>query len=276
VRGLSGGGTPGRASFVARVVGVAGAVVVTLLASIAGPAAAGVTDGSNEDDTVSADVEVTLPGGPGSGGGDGPVCHYEPPKYTTQDEQHNDIRPDEVTGPGVFGWLICDDGTSEFIFFPDAQPIDPVVLARSVQLSPPPPDLRTNPDADARSLVGLETWFWAAGAGAPLSRSASVGPVTVEVYATPRSLVVDPGDGTGTFVCTDLGTAYDMDRSASAQTTSCGHTYSRPGSYTATATLVYDVGFTSNVGEGGGLGTIEPSATASVTVVESQAVVVGS
>jgi hypothetical protein len=261
------------------------AIVVTVVALLAlvGTSHAQEDDdtfvgGNNDGDDVTGDVQVTIPGEDGSdgSGGGGPVCHYEPPKYTTQEEQANEIRPDEVTGPGVFGWLICDDGTSQFIFFPDAQPIDPVVLARSVQLSPPPPDLHTNPETDARSLVGLETWFWAAGAGAPLSRSASVGPVTVEVYATPRSLVVDPGDGTGTFVCTDFGTAYDMDRPASAQTTSCGHTYARPGNYTASATLIYDVGFTSNVGGGGGLGTIEPSATASVTVVESQAVVVGS
>jgi hypothetical protein len=230
--------------------------------------------GSNDGEDVTGDVEVVLPGETGGdgGGGGGPICHYEEPRYTTQEDQREEIRPEE-TRPGVWGWLVCDDGTEQFIFFPDEAPIDPTVLARSVNLTPPAPDLRTNPDADATSLVNLETWFWAAGGSAPMSQSASVGPVTVTVGATPRVLVVDPGDGSESFACTDFGTPYDTARPAQSQSTTCGYTYSRPGQYTATATLIYDVGFTSNVGVGGGLGTIEPSSSVTVTVQESQAVV---
>jgi hypothetical protein len=46
----------------------------------------------------------------------------------------------------------------------------------------------------------------------------------------------------------------------------------RAGNYTATATVVYDVSFTSNVGVSGGLGTIEPSSTLPMAVSEAQAI----
>lgn len=260
------------------IVGTLLGVLVLVLGpgvSAAGGPGEGAVSGSSDDEGVEGDIEITDPGTPAStgGGGGGPICHYEDLKYTTQDEQRNEIRPEE-TRPGVWGWWVCDDGTQEFRFFPDEEPIDPVALARSVRMDPPGPDLRTNPPASARSLVNLETWFWAQGAGT-LTAGTSLGPISVEVYAIPRHLVVDPGDGTGSFTCTDVAVAYDPARPASSQTTTCGHTYRRPGTFTATATLVYDVGFTSNVGVGGPLGTVEPSTSVTVTVRESQAVVTG-
>lgn len=51
--------------------------------------------------------------------------------------------------------------------------------------------------------------------------------------------------------------------------------YESAGVFTATATLTYDVGFTSNVGDGGSLGTITTVGSVEVTVREAQAVVSG-
>jgi hypothetical protein len=65
---------------------------------------------------------------------------------------------------------------------------------------------------------------------------------------------------------------YNLNLAASAQSSNCTHTYLRAGNYTATATVVYDISFTSNVGVNGTLGTIEPSSTIALAVAEAQAI----
>ena len=95
----------------------------------------------------------------------------------------------------------------------------------------------------------------------------------VTVSAQPSALIIDPGDGSGAFTCTGQPPAFDPTRSASSQQSSCTHVYDVAGNHEATATLVYDVSFTSNVGVDGDLGTIEASSTTPLTVNEAQAVV---
>jgi hypothetical protein len=66
--------------------------------------------------------------------------------------------------------------------------------------------------------------------------------------------------------------AYDPAVPAADQSSPCTHVYQRAATVTATATLVYETSFTSNVGAGGQLGTIEPTSTVALTVSEAQAI----
>lgn len=279
------------------------ALVVTLgvLVLAAGPSAAQDpppdigdgfdTDASNDGDSAHGDVEVTIPGqggGPGEqagGGGGGPNCtrsdgtpdylRYEGLQVTTMEEQRTEIRPEEQR-PGVYLHIYCGNEWVDFRFFADAPAvpvIDPRTLADSVTITPADPVIRTNPEAGSH-LVNLQAWFWTE-SWAGEQETATAGPVTVTVTAEPRELIIDPGDGTGAFTCTGQQPAYDPNRSVEAQSSNCTHTYRRAGHFTATATIVYAVSFTSNVGVGGDLGTIEPDATLALAVREGQAIVTG-
>lgn len=126
-----------------------------------------------------------------------------------------------------------------------------------------------------RTLVNLDTWFWAEGLQTKVTATA----FTLVATADIKSMTVDPGDGTGPFACTPIATT-----AAEAQK-SCLHEYrrsSRVGSamvdgrpaFTATVTTVYGLTFT-NGGEvipiPGAPTTIEgPPATAAVRVDEVQ------
>lgn len=239
----------------------------------------------NDGTTAGVGVTHTTSGSNGSSGGGnagGPNCtmsdgtpayiHYEGLQYTTMDEQRNEIRPEEQR-PGVYLHRYCGTEWLDFGFYPDAEPVDPVVLAQSVRITPAEPTVRTNPDA-GRHLVHLNAWFWVEGVN-EVSGSASAGPVTATVSAAPSKILVDPGDGTGAFECPGKGTPYDTGRPEREQSTDCAHSYKTAGEYTATVTVVYDVSFTSNIGVGGSLGTIETVGTSVLQVHESQAIVTG-
>lgn len=195
---------------------------------------------------------------------------YEGLKWTTEEQQRTEIRPDEQR-PGDYYHTYCGDDYLGLEFYPEGQNIDPTTLAQSVPLSPPSPVVRTNPDAGSH-LVNFDAWFWVEEADGG-SASATAGPVSVTVSAAPAHMLVDPGDGTTPFECATPGTAYDTSRPAAGQQSDCTHTYTTAGTFTSTVTVVYDVSFSSNVGAGGGLGSIERDGSATLTVHESQAVV---
>jgi hypothetical protein len=240
-----------------------------------------VTAGS-DGRSATGTAETVTPGTPAANSGDGgggPNCtrsdgtpaylRYEGLQFTTMEEQRTVIRPEEQR-PGRYLHVFCGDEYVDFIFVPDTQPIDPTSLARSVRITPPAPVLRTSP-ATENHLVNIEAWFWAE-TWEGISEPATAGSVTVNVSARPTSLIVDPGDGTRPFSCAGPQPVYNLSLPASAQSSNCTHTYTRAGHYTATATLVYDVSFTSNVGVNGGLGTIEPSSATTLAVAEAQAI----
>ena len=210
-------------------------------------------------------------GGPNCTKSDGTpdYLRYEGLQYTTIEEQRTEIRPEEQR-PGEYRHVYCGDERVGFFFFPDGEPVDPRFLAQTVTITPSAPVLLTSPAA-ADHLVDIEAWFWAE-SWEPIRRSATAGSVTVNVSAEPATLIVDPGDGSEPFTCDGPQPAYNPNLPASAQSSDCTHTYMRAGNYTATATLVYDVSFTSNVGVGDGLGTIEPSSATALAVAEAQAI----
>jgi hypothetical protein len=279
----------------------AGAAAVLALTAVPGAAGAqgeddgrdgsdGFVSGTNDGRTATGTAGTTIPGGPGrsagGGGGDGgPNCTksdgtrdyywYEGLLFTTMEEQRTEIRPEEQR-PGVYLHIHCGDEYVGFEFFPDgeAAPVDPVALAESVRITPPAPVVVTNPEAGDH-LVEVEAWFWVANWAGVTAPPATAGTVTVSVSAQPTALVVDPGDDSPAFTCSGRPPAYDRSLPAEAQSSPCSHTYSRAGTFTATATLVYEVSFTSNVGVDRSLGTIETTTPVELAVREAQAIVVG-
>jgi hypothetical protein len=261
-------------------------VTVALVAIVAMPAGADdfgdrrVTV-DNNGDSATGTAEESVPAIPASSGGGngGPNCttsdgtpdylRYGPRLFSTMEEQRTTYHPEEQR-PGEWLHLYCGGEWLDFVFLPEEQQVDPTTLARSVTITPSAPVLRTNP-AVSDHLVNIEAWFWAE-TWESISEPATAGSVTVNVTAEPTSLIVDPGDGTAPFTCPGPQPVYDPNRPASTQSSNCTHTYLRAGNYTATATVVYDISFTSNVGVNGGLGTIEPSSTTALAVAEAQAI----
>ncbi|MCD9155085.1 hypothetical protein [Aeromicrobium duanguangcaii] len=139
------------------------------------------------------------------------------------------------------------------------------------------PTLRTSPSG--RTLVRVDTWFWATGASTSESGSA----FDLVATATFASMSVDPGDGSGAFSC-PLTTTSD------AAASDCLHRYRRASlgggatvdgrpAYRASVRLVYDLSFTvggTPVVVPGAPTTLEaPVATAAIRVDEVQSIVTG-
>jgi hypothetical protein len=278
-----------------RAAAVAAVAVMAIVSGATGVAGQGdPTGGHNVGDRAGAQNNGTTVTGTAETGGDGyvdpppgaddgsggPNCttsdgtpgylHYQGLQYTTMEEQRTEIRPEEQR-PGVYLHIYCNDEYVDFQFFPDGTPVqvDPWSLARRVTIRPPAPVIHTSPDAGDQ-LVGLTSWYWVE-TWQPIRRSTAAGGVRVTVTATPTSLIIDPGDGTGTITC-ENPPAYDPAVPAADQSSPCTHVYQRAATVTATATLVYETSFTSNVGAGGQLGTIEPTSTVALTVSEAQAI----
>jgi hypothetical protein len=261
------------------------AVTVAFVAAAAMPAGADDfgdrrATGTNDGDSATGTAEESVPAIPANGGGGGgPNCtrsdgtsdylRYGPRLFSTMEEQRTIYHPDEQR-PGEWLHLYCGDEWLDFVFLPEAQQVDPTTLARSVTITPSAPVLRTSPGTEDH-LVNVEAWFWAE-MWEGISETATAGSVTVNVSAEPTSLIVDPGDGTAPFTCPGPQPVYNLSLPASAQSSDCTHTYMRAGNYTATATIVYDVSFTSNVGVNGNLGTIDPTSATTLAVAEAQAI----
>ncbi|MDP9820593.1 hypothetical protein [Nocardioides massiliensis] len=102
------------------------------------------------------------------------------------------------------------------------------------QLATPAFQASFNPET--RTLVNLDTWWWAE--GATTGEIVGTGALGVRAVGTPDRIEVDPGDGTGTFTCDFVTTQSDA----------CSHVYrraSRP-TYDAQMRLVYTVRFERN------------------------------
>lgn len=99
-------------------------------------------------------------------------------------------------------------------------------------------------DAPGRvGLIGLPTWMWAQAPGAdtlgPITRAASAGGYTVTATAKVDRVVWNMGDG-DSVTCNGSGTPY-ADSFGKSPSPTCGHTYTRQGRYTVTATSYWTV-----------------------------------
>lgn len=93
------------------------------------------------------------------------------------------------------------------------------------------PEVQASFNPPTRTLVNLQTWWWAEGAPpGEITGSEALGMVAV---ATPRGLRVEPGDGSATISCPLSVTRSDT----------CTSSYTRSGDYTAGLAIVYDIRF---------------------------------
>jgi len=177
---------------------------------------------------------------------------------------------DPVTGEPI----PTEDGQGEELIV-----IDPRVLAEraAAALDLPEPTIHMSPDGD--QVVRLASWLWIPAAQWENRQvSASAGPVTATVTATPARLTWDMGNG-DQVSCDGPGTAYGA-RQAAQGTSGCRYTYrhssaGQPGeAYDVTATIEWELTWTATGAAGGGdLGAVAMSATESVRVTEIQALV---
>ena len=135
----------------------------------------------------------------------------------------------------------------EAVWMDETQPQPPSLQEQAQtafgQLQAPGAHLSFNPTT--RTLVSLDTWFWADGlSGGELTGSSAFGLVAI---ASPDHLDLDPGDGSASLTC-DWVTAqsdscsYAYPRSSEANgTTSVDH-----GAYAANGQAVWDVRFEFN------------------------------
>lgn len=113
----------------------------------------------------------------------------------------------------------------------------------NLQLSPP-----------TRQVTGFPTWYWInPDDWQPQHATDTDGALTVTLTATPNTLTIDPGDTTTTIDCHGPGTPYQPGHTNPWATSTCGHTYTRPGTPTIHATLTWHFTWQANNGTTGTL-----------------------
>lgn len=192
---------------------------------------------------------------------------------------------------GGWYWQFCGDQSRAKIpgtgtggtFFPPGSPgapvVDPADLATdALQRTPlPEPHIGMSPKESIPQLVNLATFLWVdGGAWAPHSASATAGPVTSTVTATPRRVVWSMGNGDD-VVCQGPGSAYVSTLSDEDQPNTCRYTYRRSSAsmpddnFTITATVEWSVTWTAVGAPGGGsLGVVSRASSTRVRVAEVQ------
>jgi hypothetical protein len=158
--------------------------------------------------------------------------------------------------------------------------IDPRALAEraAAALDLPEPAIRMSPADD--QVVRLASWLWIPSQQwEPRQVSASAGPVTSTVTATPVRLTWDMGNG-DQVSCDGPGTPYRSAGATQVDTSGCQYTYRHSSAgqpdeaYEVTATIAWELTWTATGAAGGGsLGTVTMSASQPVRVTEIQALV---
>ncbi|MBD3781364.1 MAG: hypothetical protein IE926_00190 [Micrococcales bacterium] len=130
------------------------------------------------------------------------------------------------------------------------------------------------PRAGSVGVIGMPTWMWAAAPGTttwgPQTRSVSTGGFTVTATAKAQRTVWTMGDGT-TVTCHGPGTPYANSYGKRSSPT-CGHTYTRQGTYTVRATTYWLVTW-AGIGQ---TGTIPLDFTSTSTIEMGEAQVLSS
>jgi len=285
---------------------VVGGLISGTLLVIAGPAAAQVGYALRDDSGVSAGATSgdAVPSKPSAArrrgsvaactaadGTVGRVGYVRMPLDLLTDEQRTLI----ADGGGIY-WKTCGgqsqhkySGTGNGGIFipprtPGGAPADPGDLAEeALDRTPlPEPTIAMAPRPENPQLVNLATFLWVpADQWRPLTASATAGPVTSTVTATPKRVIWDMGQG-DRVICDGPGLPYDPTLSDAANPSTCRFTYRRssagqPGqAFTVTATVEWETTWTvTGAAGGGGLGTLSRSSSTTITVAELQALNVG-
>ena len=140
-----------------------------------------------------------------------------------------------------------------------AAPVDPAAVAQTIvtQIELRAITIGMVPEEFAGSMgvVGLPVWMWVDTPSeqtyGPMTRSASLGGVTVTATATVSKVLWEMGDG-GVVTCTTSGTPFTQGHGGQSSP-DCGYTYARQGTYTVRATSYWSVDWTSNTGVSGSI-----------------------
>ena len=140
-----------------------------------------------------------------------------------------------------------------------AAPVDPAVVAqtiveqmelRAITIGMVPEDF-----PGSMGIVGLPMWFWVADPSeqtfGPMTRSASLGGVTVTATAKVNKVLWEMGDGNA-VTCWTAGTPF-TDGHGGEESPDCGYRYSKQGTYTIRATSFWSVDWTSTSGPSGSI-----------------------
>jgi len=139
-------------------------------------------------------------------------------------------------------------------------------------LRPARPVIRTNPALPAAQLVHLPSWIWLdRSSWTPRTATASVPGMSVTATATPIKLEIQP-DHEHTIRCSGPGSPWTRGMNPARSSPDCGHTYTRAGTFTLTATITWAVTWAGG-GETGTAPALTTTASVPVRVMESQAVV---
>ncbi len=248
--------------------------------------------------------------GPGPGGGASWMCRWRGPLDA---EVGRRVWPDAPEWAGYWVFHDCGYGGGNDVFDPWEQvgymtgswltdmevvpgplpPPSPHELAESywaeVQATLPAPELVVSPPVGRAAIVDHPTFLavsnWSDVDPAEHTRCDDVRNITcVSLSAQPR-LSFDPGDGSDPIACAGAGTVFDPTRDPDAQADApgaCAHRYSRrtgvagrPDAWTATATVTWEVTWSSqNPDASGSFDDLSLSTTIDRRVDELQGLVV--
>ncbi|WP_439681841.1 ATP/GTP-binding protein [Embleya sp. MST-111070] len=136
----------------------------------------------------------------------------------------------------------------------------------SAQILLDAPTVHLTPGPGKTGLVGLPTWLWVDAtptSWGPTSATAAVPGLSVTATATVDHITWTMGDG-ATVTCTTPGTPYTPNRGAQPSP-DCGHTYTRPGIHTVTATTHWTITWTG----GGQTGTLAATRTTTINDIRT-------
>ena len=182
---------------------------------------------------------------------------------------------DPVTGE-ITGTIPADELTSGAVptFTVSSATLAEFALA---DMSLPSPAIGMSPDGD--HITQLASWLWVdRGQWTAQDRTATAGPVSATVSATPVRVEWDMGNGDA-VTCGGPGRVYEKRFAGRPAATDCRYTYrhssaGRPAeSYDVTATVVWAATWSGSDGDGGDLGELTSQATEPVRVAEVQALV---
>ena len=259
----------------ATTVGLAGLVLT------AAPAAADGAGGAITDDSgIDYGVLVGERGGGGSnpgrrGGGSGPTCTYRlmggPENFPVFDVDGTVV---QVESGGAWYEKTCDGVFVGAVYLRGApNAVDPAEVAAGVlrRMTVPVPQVALSPAGE--QVVNLPSWLWIAN-WEPLTGTASVGGVTVQVTARPASARWSFGDGSSLACAPGVPWSPNADASRA-----CTHTWrhssaSQPSErYSLGVSVTWTASYSVTGGAGGGaLPSITRTSTRPVRVAEVQAV----
>lgn len=168
-----------------------------------------------------------------------------------------------------------------FLWLPfEDVPPDPYVLAQSAvdQLNITAPQIGIVPEADGASVgvIGLPVWLWVSNAGPSVTATpsrptatASLRGFSITAVGRVDRITWNMGDGKE-VICHGAGTPYS-DSAGASKSPDCGHTYTKTGTYTVTATVNWVIDWAGM----GASGTVTDTRTDSVQITEGEVQVIG-